>query len=56
MSYIVKSKIRELAKTLDISISAEADDALSTAVEELVNKAAKRAEGNNRKTVKARDI
>jgi len=56
MSYIVKSKIRELAKSLDISISREADDVLSAAVEEIIKKAAKRAEGNGRKTVKARDI
>lgn len=56
MSYIVKSKIRELAKSLNISISGEADKALSDTVEELVKKAAKRAEGNSRKTIKARDI
>ncbi|MCK5290359.1 MAG: hypothetical protein KAJ56_05375, partial [Candidatus Aenigmarchaeota archaeon] len=56
MSYIVKSKIRELAKSLNVSISGEADDVLSAAVEEIIKKAAKRAEANGRKTVKARDI
>ncbi len=56
MSYVVKSKVRELAKSLDVSISGEADEALSNQIEELVKKAANRAEGNNRKTIKARDI
>ena len=56
MSYVVKSQIRELAKSLDVSISSEADAVISSAVEDIIKKAAKRAEGNGRKTVKARDI
>jgi len=56
MSYIVKSKIRELAKKIDVSISSEADEVISKAVEDIIKKAAKRAEANGRKTVKARDI
>ena len=56
MSYIVKSKIRELAKNLNVSISGEADEVISSAVEDIIKKAAKRAEANGRKTVKARDI
>lgn len=53
---IVKSKVRELAKAQDMSFSADADDTLSAAVEEIVKKAIERAKGNGRKTVKARDL
>lgn len=56
MSYIVRSKIRELAKDLDVSISSEADEVISSKVKEIIENAAKRAEGNGRKTIKARDI
>ena len=55
-SYIVKSKLREYAKSKDMNVSAEADEALNSAVEELLSKAVTRAEGNSRKTIKGRDI
>ena len=55
-SYIVKSKVREYAKSKDMNVSAEADESLNNAVEELLSKAVSRAEGNSRKTIKGRDI
>ena len=56
MSYIVRSQIRQLAKKLDISISSEADPVISSALEDIIEKAAKRAKGNGRKVIKARDV
>lgn len=51
---IVKSKIKEL--TAGYNVSSDFAEALDVKVKELVSAAVKRAEGNNRKTVMAKDI
>ena len=53
---IVKSKVREYAKSKGISFSAEADDVLSTIVAGILDRAGERAKANNRTTIKARDL
>ena len=53
---IVKSKVREYAKSKGISFSAEADDVLSNVVAGILDRAGERAKANNRSTIKARDL
>lgn len=56
MSYVVRSKTKEFVKTLDMSISSESVESLSTMVEDIVKRAAERAEANGRKVIKTRDL
>ncbi len=51
---VVKSKLKEVVG--DCNLSGDFADALDQKVRELVKKAAERAEGNNRKTVMAKDL
>ncbi|MCK4550518.1 MAG: hypothetical protein KAT91_01045 [Candidatus Aenigmarchaeota archaeon] len=53
---IVKSKVREYAKSKGVSFSAEADDVLDKVVAGLLDRAGERAKANNRTTIKARDL
>lgn len=54
--FIVKSKLREYAKSKDMSVAAEADDSVNDAVKEILDKAIARAKDNGRSTIKARDV
>lgn len=53
-SLIVKSKVKEFAG--ELSVSGNFAEALDNEVKELVKRAAKRAEENNRKTIQAKDV
>ena len=53
---VVKSKVKEYAKKKGKSFGGAAAEKLSKRVESLINDAVERADGNGRKTVKARDI
>ena len=55
MSVVVKSAVRELLKG-KYNVSEEFLEALDAEVTNLVHKAAKRAEENGRRTLKARDV
>ncbi|WP_160135481.1 DUF1931 domain-containing protein [Halococcus salsus] len=52
--YIVQSAVKE--ELSDMNVSADFYDALDEEVAELLNRAAQRAEDNDRKTVQARDL
>ncbi|MFT4282984.1 MAG: DUF1931 domain-containing protein [Candidatus Woesearchaeota archaeon] len=51
---IVKSKLKDVAT--GYNISSDFAEALDKKVKQLIKEAAKRAEGNNRKTVMAKDL
>ncbi|HIH23470.1 TPA: DUF1931 domain-containing protein [Candidatus Woesearchaeota archaeon] len=51
---VVKAKIKEL--TGEYNVAGDFADALNAKVEALVKEAVKRAEGNGRKTVMAKDL
>lgn len=51
---VVKAKIKEVAS--GYNIASDFADALDAKVQELVKAAVARAEGNNRKTVMAKDL
>ena len=53
-SLVVKAKIKDVAK--GYNVAGDLAEALSAKVEQLVKDACKRAEGNNRKTVMAKDL
>ena len=53
---VVVSKVKEYLKEKGVQTSETAIDALSGEVKQLLDKAAKRAQSNNRQTVKDRDI
>ncbi len=52
---VVASKVREYVKSKKCNTSGEFIGELSNAVYELIDKAAARAKGNNRKTIQAKD-
>jgi len=54
MSLVVKAKIKDVAS--GYNVSSDFADELSRQVESLVKSACKRAEGNGRKTVMAKDL
>lgn len=54
MSLVVKAKLKEY--TGDYNIAGDFADALHSKVENLIRDAVKRAEGNGRKTVMAKDL
>ncbi len=56
MSYVVASKVKELLKSSDMMTAGDLADALSKHVEDALKKAAKRAQENGRKTVRACDL
>lgn len=56
MSYVVASKVKDLLKSLNLMTAGDFADALSSEVEGLVKKAAKRAQANGRKTVRGDDL
>jgi histone H3/H4 len=53
---VVGSRIRELARTRDMRVSAELIDALNNAVCALFEEAILRAKANYRSTIRARDL
>ena len=53
---VVASKIREYAKSNDCNTSGEFIGELSNTVYDLIDKAVSRAQGNNRKTIQAKDV
>jgi histone H3/H4 len=56
MSYVVASKVKELLKGMDMMTAGELSDAASKFLEDALKKAAKRAQENGRKTVRACDL
>ncbi len=53
---VVGSKVKNYVKGKGLMSSSDMLDALNDAVYELLDKAAARAQGNNRKTVQAKDV
>ena len=53
---VVASKIREYVKSNDCNTSGEFIGELSNTVYDLIDKAIDRAQGNNRKTIQAKDV
>ena len=51
---IVKAKIKEIAK--GYNVAGDFADALDAKVKEMIKAAVERAEGNNRRTVMAKDL
>ena len=56
MAYVKKSEVKNFAGNKDMRVSGEFYDALDSAVEELLKSAARRADANGRKTLKAADL
>lgn len=56
MSFVVASKIKELLKGSDMMTAGDLPDASSKFLEDALKKAAKRAQENGRKTVRACDL
>ncbi|MBI3190635.1 hypothetical protein HYZ41_02945 [archaeon] len=54
--YVVRSKVRDLAKKKKMNLGGDAADALSREISRLVDRAAERAKANRRTTIKGRDI
>ncbi len=54
MSLVVKSKIKDL--TGEFNVAGDFADALNAKLEELVRDAMRRAEGNGRRTIMAKDL
>ena len=52
---VVASKVREYVKSKKCNTSGEFIGELSNSVYDLIDKAAARAKGNNRKTIQAKD-
>ncbi len=53
---VVASKIREYVKNNDCNTSGEFIGKLSNTVYDLIDKSIDRAQGNNRKTIQAKDV
>ena len=53
---VVASKIREYVKSNDCNTSGEFIGKLSNTVYDLIDKSIDRAQGNNRKTIQAKDV
>ena len=56
MAYVKKTEVREFAKRADLRVSGEFYGAIDRLFEELLSKAARRAKGNGRKTLKSVDL
>lgn len=56
MAYVKKTEVRAFAKRKDLRVSGEFYDAMERFLEWVLEKAAKRAAGNGRKTLKAVDL
>lgn len=56
MSYVVASKVKDLLKSMNMMTAGDFADFLSTEVETMIKKAAKRAQSNDRKTVRGTDL
>jgi histone H3/H4 len=56
MSYVVASKVKELLKKHGMMSAGDFAEACSTLVEDACKKAANRAKGNGRKTVRPVDL
>jgi len=54
--FVVKSKVKEVAKKKKMAMGSDAVDELSKEVGRLIDKAAVRAKQNRRNTIKGRDI
>lgn len=53
-SVVVKAKIKDIAK--EYNVAGDFADALNEKVEQLIKDACRRADGNGRKTVMAKDL
>lgn len=53
---VVRSKIKDLVKKKKMNMGADAAEALSREVANMVSRAAERAKANRRSTIKGRDI
>jgi len=53
---VVRSKVKDYAKTKKMSFGSDAADKLSEEVAKLIDRAAQRAKDNRRNTIKGRDI
>ena len=56
MAYIKKTEVREFAKRKDLRVSGDFYGALDQVVDWYLSKAAERATGNGRKTLKGVDL
>jgi histone H3/H4 len=56
MAYMKKTEVREFAKKKDLRVSEEFYNAMDKFVDEVLMRAARRASGNGRKTLKAVDL
>lgn len=55
-TYTIKSKVQKLVKDLNMRISSKAIIIVDSRIEEMLKKAAKRAQGNKRRTIMPQDI
>jgi len=55
-TYTVKSKVQKLVKGINMWISSKAIIIIDGRIEEILKKAAKRAQGNKRRTIMPQDI
>jgi histone H3/H4 len=53
---VVQSKIKEVARKMDINMSGDFAEVLSKKVEEAIKEAANRAKANGRKTLRGYDL
>lgn len=56
MSYVVKSKVKELVKKKKMNMGADAIGMLDKEIVRMVDRAAQRAKENRRSTIKGRDL
>ncbi|MEM2141960.1 MAG: DUF1931 domain-containing protein [Candidatus Thorarchaeota archaeon] len=56
MSYVVKSKVQELAKKHEMNVGSDFYGELDKKVEKVIEEAVKRAQENKRKTLKPYDL
>ncbi len=56
MTYVVASKIKELINSKGMMSAGDLAEAASAALEDMLNKAVKRAAANGRKTVRPEDL
>ncbi|MFC1529326.1 histone-like protein [Gemmatimonadota bacterium] len=55
-TYIYASRMKDLAKQMEMRVSGEAMDIINGLLEEMMKKAAERAKANGRKTIQKQDF
>lgn len=53
---VVQSKIKDVARKMDVNMSGDFADVLSTKVEKMIKEAGSRAKANGRKTLRGYDL